>query len=327
MTEPIDHRPKIIAELDILRRISALESAGVFKARSYAAAIKALQDGPPLHALEDLPPPRKGDSLGKQIREKIAKIMETGSLDIPAETRTMADSLEAFLGIYGVGPKKAEDLIKSGYKTIAELRAAATANPKLFNKNQKIGLQYYEDLQLRIPRAEMDQHAATLMAAKPAALDGVIVGSYRRGRPDSGDIDMLIRTSSPDVNAGEALTTFVDLLKSKGYIKEVLALGEHKCLAIARIGNAPARRLDLLVTPPAEFPFAVLYFTGSDGFNVRMRAHALERGFTLNEHAITQVSTGRSVTGIKTEQDIFKLLKMEWREPVDRTGPEAVCIL
>jgi DNA polymerase/3'-5' exonuclease PolX len=170
----------------------------------------------------------------------------------------------------------------------------------------------------------MDAHAAQLMAAKPAALEGVIVGSYRRGRPDSGDIDMLIRTTDAAVDAGKALADYVKQLRGTGYIKEVLAIGEHKCLAISQLPGEKARRLDLLVTPPEEFPFAVLYFTGSDGFNVRMRQLALERGFTLNEHALTHVKTGKTVGGIKAEADIFAALKMEWREPVDRTGPEAV---
>lgn len=314
----------VIAELDILRRISTTESAGVFKARSYAAAIKAIEALPALETVADLPAPKKGDGLGAEIRKKIAHILEHGSLDIPAAIRASATALEAFQNIYGVGPKKAQDLIAAGYTTVAQLRVAAAANPKLLNKNQQVGLRYYDDLLTRIPRAEMDQHAATLMAAKPAALEGVIVGSYRRGAANSGDIDMLIRTADATVDAGAALATFVATLKASGYIREVLAQGPHKCLAISQLPGLAARRLDLLVTPPEEFPFAVFYFTGCDTFNVAVRSHALERGFTLNEHALTQVSTGKPVGGIRSERDIFAVLKLQWREPHERTGPDAV---
>ncbi len=317
----------ILAELEILRRLSLTETAGVFKERSYAAAMKAIAAWPdPITSMADVPAPAKGDGVGTEIRKKIERILTTGSLDIPADVRARATALEAFQNIYGVGPKKAMDLIAAGYTTVAELRTAAATNAKLLNKNQRIGLQYYEDLLLRIPRAEMDQHAHTLMTAKPTSLEGVIVGSYRRGQSNSGDIDMLIRTASAGVDAGAALTAFVTALRELGYIREVLAHGEHKCLAISQLPGCPARRLDLLVTPPEEFPFAVLYFTGSDGFNVRMRGVALERGFTLNEHAITQVSTGRTVSGIKSERDIFRMLKMEWREPHERIGAEAVVV-
>ena len=323
-----DHTLQIIAELDVLRRISVTETAGTFKARSYAAAIKTLQGlKAPIHTMADLPATTKGDGLGKEIRIKIEKILANGHLDIPEDVRAKATALEAFQNIYGVGPKKAEQLIADGYTTVEQLKAAAVKDAKLLNKNQRVGLTYYNDLLERIPRAEMDEHAAILMAAKPTALDGVIVGSYRRGQPNSGDIDMLIRTASPTVDAGAALADFVTALRVKGYIKEVLAQGEHKCLAISQLPGKAARRLDLLVTPPEEFPLAVLYFTGSDTFNVAMRAHALTRGFTLNEHALTHVATGKAVVGLKSERDIFTALKVQWREPHERIGAGAFQLL
>jgi len=321
-----DFKQQIISELDVLRRISVTETAGVFKARVYAAAIKTIGALPHVRSMEDLPPSQKGDGLGKEVRIKIGKILEHGSLEISPEVRAASTALDAFQGIYGVGPKKAQDLVAAGHTTVQGLRAAFLKDKGLLNKNQQIGLHYYEQLLQRIPRSEMDQHAALLMEAKPASLEGVIVGSYRRGRPDSGDIDMLIRTASAGVDAAAALDEFVTALRLKGYIREVLAHGEHKCMAICALpGPQPkGRRLDLLVTPPAEFPFAVFYFTGSDTFNVAVRNHALGRGFTLNEHAITQVSSGKQVQGVRSEKDLFKLLKLKWVEPVDRTGPEAL---
>lgn len=323
-----DYKDIIIKELDILRRISVTEDAGVFKGRVYAAAIKTITSLPHVHSMADLPASKKGDGLGlgTEVRIKIAKIIEHGHLEINPKARELATALEQIQGIYGVGPKKAQELVAAGHTTIAGLRASTAADPKLLNKNQQIGLRYYEQLLQRIPRAEMDQHAALLMAAKPAALEGVIVGSYRRGRPDSGDIDMLIRTADKDVDAGTALNEYVETLKASGYIREVLAHGEHKCMAICQLPGAGSvgRRLDLLVTPPAEFPFAVFYFTGSDTFNVRVRSLAQEKGFTLNEHALTHVKMGLKVKGIRTEKSIFTFLDIEWREPHERTGPDAV---
>jgi DNA polymerase/3'-5' exonuclease PolX len=317
----MDRRPQIIAELETLRKLAATETAGTFKVRSYVAAIKALQALPhPVTAITDLPPPTAGDGLGAKIREKIATILTTGSLPITAEARARATALAAFQQIYGVGPKKAEQLVAAGYTTIPALRTATAANPDLLNRNQHTGLRYYEALLTRIPRTEMDAHAALLLSHKPAALEGTIVGSYRRGRPDSGDIDMLLCSTG---DAAAALTAYVTALQSAGYIREVLAHGDHKCLAIAALPGGTPRRLDLLVTPPAEYPFAVFYFTGSDTFNVAVRSHALTCGFTLNEHALTALKSGRTVTGIKTERDIFTALRIAWREPHERTGAEA----
>lgn len=330
----------IINELDVLRRLAPTEEAGIFKARQYAAAIKTLQELTTIRSIADLPLATKGDGLGVQIRKKIQYILEFGALEITPEARTKADALDVFRGIYGVGPKKAEDLIAEGHRTISDIRAALVANPKLLNRSQLIGLRYYDDLQERIPRAEMDIHAEILMEAKPAALAGVIVGSYRRGTATSGDIDMLLTcpsgsSASASTTTGIWLKKMVAALKTKGYLKEVLAQGDHKCLAVASLPCLPsfpslpsattkARRLDLLVIDPAEFPFAVLYFTGSDGFNVRMRSVAVEKGYTLNEHALTHVATGVSVPGLRTEKDIFAFLGLVWREPTERTGPDAV---
>ena len=316
-----DWKETIIAELDVLRKI-----ADGFSAKSYDAAIKAIRALPHVRSLEDLPPYKKGGPIGPGAREKVAAIIKDGALAISPEVRAKAVALDAFQGIYGVGPKKAQDLVAASHTTVAGLRTAFAKDKTLLNKNQQIGLHYYEQLLTRIPRQEMDKHAALLMEAKPISLEGIIVGSYRRGRPDSGDIDMLIRTATPEVNAATALDEFVTALRLKGYIREVLAHGPHKCMAICQLPGMKdkGRRLDLLVTPPAEFPFAVFYFTGSDTFNVAVRSHALSRGFTLNEHAITQVSSGKQVSGVRSEQDLFKLLKLKWVEPVDRTGPEAV---
>jgi DNA polymerase/3'-5' exonuclease PolX len=167
-----DLKETILAEFRVLRAIAPLETAGTFKARAYDTAIQRLSALPAIRSAADIPAPAKGDGLGKEIRTKIARILETGHLDIDPDARARATALEIFRGIYGVGPKKAEEFLTAGYRTLADIRAAAATNPKLLTKNQRVGLQYYEDINSRIPRAEMDQHAALLMGAKPSELEG-----------------------------------------------------------------------------------------------------------------------------------------------------------
>ena len=319
----------IIKELDVMRRTSASEEKGCHKSRQYATAIRTIQGLPSdIVTMADVPS-GAGTGIGDKIREKISEILDTGSLAAAEKARVVKapDSLDAFQKIYGVGPKKAADLVAAGTTTIEALTAAASKDPKLLNKNQRIGLLYYEDLQLRIPRPEMEVHEATLMSHKPATLEGVIVGSYRRGRPDSGDIDMMICTKNEFTNAAIALANYVATLRAAGYIKEILALGPHKCLAISQLPGKPARRLDLLVTPPTSFAASVLYFTGSDGFNVAMRQVAKDKGFTLNEHGLIRTATGVFVTGLIQERDIFAALGLQWKEPHERTGPEAIVLI
>ena len=41
--------------------------------------------------------------------------------------------------------------------------------------------------------------------------------------------------------------------------------------------------------PNDQYYCGILYFTGSDEFNRRMRQHALDNGFTINEYSIRYV--------------------------------------
>ena len=67
-----------------------------------------------------------------------------------------------------------------------------------------------------------------------------------------------------------------------------------------------ARRIDIMYTKPEEYPFAVLYFTGSMEFNVKMRNELLERGYTLNEYGVKFVDKDKKFTEkFKKEKDIF----------------------
>jgi len=112
----------------------------------------------------------------------------------------------------------------------------------------------------------------------------------------------------------------VNQLVQAGYIYEVLALGDHKCMAICRIDESgTARRLDLLMTPSEEYACALLYFTGSDRFNVAFRQYALQRGYTLNEHQMTPTRQDVPAPPVfQTEHDLFHHLRLRYVSPEER---------
>ena len=84
--------------------------------------------------------------------------------------------------------------------------------------------------------------------------------------------------------------TFIDRLVEKEVIIEILSRGPTKCLVVAKIPNSSHyRRVDFLFSPPEEFPFAILYFTGSKEFNTSMREKALKMEVTLNEHGFSKM--------------------------------------
>ena len=121
------------------------------------------------------------------------------------------------------------------------------------------------------------------------------------------------------------LRKYVKILKDFGYIEEILALGDHKCMAISRIYKGKARRLDLLMTPYSQYPYALLYFTGSDLFNVAFRQHALNRGYTLNEYKLTRIRENVSeVPLMNSERDIFEFLKLRYIQPSKRINNKQI---
>ena len=318
-----DYKNTIIDALDVLRKRDIADKA-IFSARAYTRVINQLKTLTiPITSFEDV---KNIEGIGAKMEKKIKEILETGSLAAAEKAKELydIDALDALQNIYGVGPTKASQLVKSGITSIEQLRDELKKNPKLLNDKQKIGLSYYEDLLQRIPRAEMEEHRDLLNAAKPddmADYETEIVGSFRREAPTSGDIDVLIRVPK-DTNAKTAknnLKNYVKKLQDIGYIEEILAIGEHKCMAISRIPGGKARRLDLLMTPDNEYAYSLLYFTGSDRFNVAFRQYALNKGYTLNEHILTGIRNDvPEPPYMKTEKDIFKFLGLRFVEPSKR---------
>jgi NAD-dependent DNA ligase len=275
---------------------------------------------------------RGAPGIGETIMQKIAEYVETGAIQVLERER--ADPRNIFAEIYGIGPKKAADLVEKGISTIAELRRR---QDEVLNSVQKVGLQYYEDILQRIPRQEIDQYNEVFNRVFKEVVSKVgdkqshyeIVGSYRRGAKTSGDIDVIITAGSAEV-----FRSFVDALKDSGIVVEILSRGPSKCLVITKIEGAPhARRVDFLFSTMEEFPFAVIYFTGSKIFNTVMRSRALMIGYSLNEHGLYTMTPGSKVKGalvdrtFSDERSIFRFLKMEYKKPEERIDGRSVVAL
>ena len=94
---------------------------------------------------------------------------------------------------------------------------------------------------------------------------------------------------------------------------------------VPTIENALARRIDMKVYPKEQFPFALLYFTGSAHLNRSMRLFADKKGYTLSDHGLiptvkaggSKVSRGIAIP-CKTEEDIFKALGLPFKTPAER---------
>lgn len=312
---------KILEELETLERARGK----VFEARAYHNASEAIMGlSNDIKSIEDVKELR---GIGVKIYKKFEEFIDTGKLELLEKERNNPKYL--FVNVYGIGPKKAEELVdKDGIQSIKELRE----RQELLNDKQKIGLKYYEDILERIPRQEIDAFKIALTNSFSKVATGEdtfeIVGSFRRGNEHSGDIDIIV---SNGINDNSILERFIGQLQKDGILLELLSKGKIKSLTIGRLDtDSIPRRIDFMFSPPKEFAFATLYFTGSKSFNVVQRRMANEQGYTLNEHGLYKFTDKKKGDLVKetlsTEEDIFTFLNMIYKEPTERINGKAAIL-
>ena len=262
---------------------------------------------------------KKINGLGKGLLEKIEQIKETGTCNLYEKIKDLDDPRKDFMNIHGVGPKNAEKLVKAGFRSIDDLRNCENIGEQL-NEVQQMGLKYYEDMLIRIPREEIVKHeiylneVIKLLDIPKGTVHFTIAGSYRRGKGNSGDIDILFSSKTKKKYDG-----FINKLKEANYLVDDLARGAKKYNGLCKYGENPCRRIDIMYTKPCEYPFAIMYFTGSMEFNTMVRQKCLDRGLSLNEYSLKDNNTKKVVNHkFIVEKDIFDYLEMDYVEPMDR---------
>lgn len=274
-----------------------------------------------------------------KILLKIEEIITHGFLKKAEEARNdpKNQALTLLTSIPEIGPSKAQDLYAAGITSIQQL----LDNPDLVNRKQQIGLRHYQDLSERIPRTEMDRWyqglshlvGETLTELEIEAVNMELVGSYRRGTETSGDIDFYLA-----LRDGEPLEELMDHIKESlvgmGALDpdDIFSCGLHKLMCVAKLGpTEKARHLDVFIFHEHQYPFAIIYATGSGDFNVRFRNHALQIGWSLSDKAICAGEAGGEPPSesqlmekigkpmITSEEDIFRFLGVRYIAPKDRT--------
>jgi DNA polymerase/3'-5' exonuclease PolX len=301
----MDYHSLIVLNLESL--VKKYKSSNTFKARAYKKALSELPSK--VLTFEDV----KAVG-GEKTKLKLLYIIENNK-NIEEVDDYLNDSsyssIDLLQTVHGIGPNKAKELYeKHTIKTIEDLRE----NGELLNNIQKMGLKYYDDMQVKIPYKEMMSHD-TFLQKELVDIQFTIAGSYRRKAKTSSDIDILL--TGDNNNLKEVL------LKLKKYVNPegVFANGTLKFMGLCKLPRHKTfRRIDILYTPPHEFAFALLYFTGNFKFNVDMRKHATTLGLTLNEQGLYNIESKERVDHVfNTEIDIFEFLQYKYKEPEKRT--------
>lgn len=261
--------------------------------------------------------PSKSANSSK-ILMKVEEILKTGSLKKCQELKSspFEQVLNELTNIWGVGHQSASVLInKHGIKGVGHLRERLKSEQSsLLTETQKIGLKYFEDFQVKIPRQEVKEildKVQELAQERLARKDGskewdeyqmICCGSYRRGKETCGDIDILLcrkDTKSPEgflhrlIGALQQSSPSLDPL-----LKETLSLSSSKqgsftkqtYMGVCQLSSKHrARRIDIKVYNRDIFGFAILYFTGSAYFNRSLRLFARKMGYSLNDTGIFKV--------------------------------------
>ncbi|KAJ5620549.1 hypothetical protein N7510_004533 [Penicillium lagena] len=271
--------------------------------------------------------------IGTGLADKIEEIVLTNRLRRLDNTNGTPEDLiiQEFLGVYGAGLSQASKWVAQGYRSLNDLREKAS-----LTKNQRIGVERYHDFAQRMPRKEVEAHGEIVRRAVRQVdrdMQVTIMGSYRRGALDSGDIDLMITKPRVTLEHIRSLMieTIIPQLFENGFLQVGLATtsrqdGSKWHGASTIPGSNIWRRLDLLFVPGDEIGAALIYFTGNDIFNRSMRLLARKKGMCLNQKGLytdvlrngqAKLTSGRLVES-RDEQRIFAALGVPWRPPEHR---------
>ncbi|HEV3123100.1 MAG TPA: helix-hairpin-helix domain-containing protein [Candidatus Dormibacteraeota bacterium] len=292
-----------------------------FKARAYRQAAVQVENlsrqlAEIVASGDDL---REITGFGPAIAQKVGELVSGGRLAyLEALEAEIPPSLLEICTIAGIGPRTAATLWQeAGITTLDELEAAARGGglgrlPRMGAKTvanvlAAVEKRRAEGEKRRRPRDEIAELAETLAATLrtvPSVDRAEIAGSYRRGRPTIGDLDLLAATAEPVA----VLTAFAALPQ----VESVLLRGQTKCSI-----TTGGLQVDCRAVAPDEFGAAWQYFTGSQAHNIRLRGIALRKGLTLNEYGVFRVDDGERIAGA-TEEEVYGVLGLRWIAPDER---------
>lgn len=251
--------------------------------------------------------------IGTDLANKIKEISATGRLKFFEDLKkTLPQGLLDLLKIPSIGPKTAKLLYEK--LKIRDIRGLEDAIAKdklqgIFGIKEKTienisrGIALLKKGKERMPLSFAIQTADEFVKAlnkTPGIKKVSCAGSLRRQKETVRDIDILVISDKPK----KIIDTFVGLPATR----EVLAKGKTK----SSVRTRDDVQVDCRVVEEKSFGAALLYFTGSKNFNIKIRQLAIKKGLKINEYGV--FGNGKFICG-KTEEEIFKVLGMPYIDP------------
>ena len=315
------NKDQVTEVLNNIATLLELKGENPFKSRAYVNAARALETvAEPLDKI--VAEERLGEikGIGDGIQKKIIELSTTGKLAYYEELKAATPpGLVMMLEIPGLGPKKIKALHDElKIETIEQLEQACkdgqVAGLKGFGEKTASNIleginrrRVYSAKHLLSDALPMAEPLLDALRSHPDVTRCSTAGSLRRHREIIGDIDLLASSKNP-----KSVLEFFAQLPG---ILNVLAKGETKASVLLHGGI----QSDLRVVSDAEYPFALMYFTGNKEHNIVMRQRAIDRGLRLNEYGLfrsdTETRDPKLLVPCRTEEEIFSKLGLNYVPP------------
>ncbi|KIM63986.1 hypothetical protein SCLCIDRAFT_116236 [Scleroderma citrinum Foug A] len=354
----------LVRELDIIRRCRKLEGEER-SMLSYARAI-AVTYPHPITRKNVRGDVAKLPYLGEKILSMIEEYSGTGKIT-EAQTILSSDrfgTLSTFTTIHGIGPHTARKLYSLGLRTVEELERYYEVIPGIAAEDTwshfeagttrseeateeitiKVALALRHDLTQTIPREEVEEIHSTVMrelAVIEEGCESLVVGGYRRGKPNSNDVDIVITHTDWRLGSEKVKTigkrVVQHLLKQKlvTHVIHLSGFHEHnalrthhwdslqKALAVFSLPQESgqrgiSRRVDLIFAAPEVFWTAVVGWTGSTTFERDLRLWAKQqKGMKFDSSGISR-RRDSELFFPRSEKEVFETLGLTYVHPTLR---------
>lgn len=289
-----------------------------FRIDSYIKAIKSIDKyDEPIYNSDNI---KDLEYIGKGFCNKVDEISETGTLKFYDNIKngTHINSLKVLQNVFGIGPKLADKLVKKDIFTFDDLKRAVDNHNVELTDQQLLGLKYYKDLNLKIPRDEITEYTHKIREIMEK--DGIKVynaGSYRIGKSESGDIDLIVTYKRENKII---MDLFYEKMRKENIIKDTLSKGKEKSIYIVKLDKYKNyRKMDVAFINQRYIYFYLLYFGSSALFSKKIRNIASKLGYKLNEKGLFDKKSGLRIDfNPKSEKEIFDLLQIEYVTPEER---------
>lgn len=304
--------------IDIFSQLEQLHTTldNIYEARSYKKVVDTLKKYPTkIKSADEL----KGiEGIGNRTRLKVDEILKTNKLKLLEELKKDKNIIARLelQRVLGIGPKLSKKMVeKDGIKSVKQLKEAYKKGNIDLTHMQIIGLKYFDKLNAKIPRNEITKYyhlfEKTLHKEFPN-IEVHMAGSYRRGKETSGDIDMILTSSSS--NKSNIFDNIVDYIMKQKLIIEIINRSKNAIMGITNTG----RQIDLRYSPYNLLPFYQLYFGSGVDFSRKIRQIAKEKGYKLTNSGLYNRSGHIIMNKAKNEKEIFNKLGIKYVEPKDR---------